>query len=98
METIELELDVALFSSDVVARTAHRYTGDYYVELSCLASTHRVRLTPRRPDVLTHQLLQRFHTDACDDRLRERVWQQTGELHTVLIRAALLQASPETPT
>lgn len=98
METIELELDAALFSSDVVARTAHRYTADYYVELGSQAAAYRVRLTPRRPDVVTHQLLERFHTDACDDRLRERVWQQTGELHTVLMRAALLQASPENPT
>lgn len=98
MEIIELELDAALFSSDVVARTAHRYSAEYYVELAVDGAVHRVRLTPRRSDVKTDHLLKRFHTDACDDRLRERVWQQTGELYTVLMRAALIQASPETAT
>ena len=98
METIELELDAAMFSSDVLARTGRRYTADDFVERTRLASVHRVRSTPRRPDVLSEQFCEHFHTDACDDRLRERVWQQTGELHTVLMRTALLQASPETPT
>ena len=32
MDAIEIILDGGLFSADVVARAAHRYTGDYYAE------------------------------------------------------------------
>lgn len=31
MDSIELQLDVLLFDADVIARTAYRYSGDFYV-------------------------------------------------------------------
>lgn len=94
MKRIELELDAQFFSKDVIARTVYRYSGDYFVQVECMATTHRVSLSPRRPDINTSDLAERFQTDACDDRLREQIAVQTGDLQRLLMRAAIERAAP----
>jgi His-Xaa-Ser system protein HxsD len=94
MDAIEIILDGGLFSADVVARAAHRYTGDYYAETVSTPAGALVRLTPKTDHVSTALLAERFRNDALDERLRERVRTETGELHTSLVRAALQQAAP----
>ncbi|MBF6024814.1 hypothetical protein [Lysobacter niastensis] len=94
MGTIEIEMDRGLFTPDVIARTAHRYTADYFVEVSAAGGSIVVRLTPKGPSVDTEHLAQRFCNDALDDRLRAAVAEQTTELHTALVRAALGEAQP----
>jgi His-Xaa-Ser system protein HxsD len=94
MNAIEIVLDGGLFSVDVVACTAHRYTSDYFVETVSTTSDVFVRLTPKADNVSSHLLAERFRNDALDERLRERIRAETGELHTTLVRAALQQATP----
>jgi His-Xaa-Ser system protein HxsD len=94
VNAIEIVLDGGLFSVDVIARTAHRYTGDYFVETVSTPSGALVRLTPKTDSLSFHLLAERFRNDALDERLRERVRTETSELHTALIRAALQQATP----
>lgn len=94
MNAIEIVLDGGLFSVDVIARTAHRYTGDYFVETVSTPSGALVRLMPKTASTSSHLLAERFRNDALDERLRELVRAETGELHTALVRAALLQTAP----
>lgn len=92
MDGIELELDAQFYSADVITRTTYRYSGDYYVRVDSTPTAFRVTLTPRTPDIDTSYLVERFQTDACDDRLREQVAMQTGDLQSLLMRAALERA------
>jgi His-Xaa-Ser system protein HxsD len=94
MNVIEIVLDGSLFSVDVIARTAHRYTGDCFVETVSTPSGTLVRLTQKTDSLSFHLLAERFRNDALDERLRERIRTETGELHTALVRAALQQATP----
>lgn len=94
MDALELTIDRALFSPEVLARTAHRYSADFYVKLDTTAEHVRVRLQAKRAGVDTCNLAERFHTDALDDRLRAIVAAQTHDLQVVLTRAALTQAEP----
>lgn len=93
MNAIEIVLDGDLFSVDVVARTAHRYTGDYFVEIVSTTPV-MVRLKPKTDNINFHLLAERFRNDALDELLRERIRLETSELHTALVRAALTQATP----
>ncbi len=98
MNAIEIVLDGSLFSVDVIACTAHRYTGDYFVETVSTTSDVLVRLTPKTGNVSSHLLAERFRNDALDERLRERVRTETSELHTALVRVALQQAASSPTT
>jgi hypothetical protein len=94
MNAIEIVLDGGLFSVDIIACTAHRYTGDYFVETVSTTSDVLVRLTPKTDNVSSHLIAERFRNDALDERLRERVRAETGELHVALVLVALQQAAP----
>jgi len=98
MQAIEIVLDDGLFSVDVIARTAHRYTGDYFVETLSTSSGALIRLAPKTDSISSHLLAERFRNDALDERLRERIRAETGELHTTLVRAALERVAPLTTT
>lgn len=93
----QVGLSIALgevFPIEVVARTAHRYTDNYFVEINDDAGAIRVDLIPRTEDVPTDGVEHRFRNDLLDDLLREKVRVQTAELHAVLAEAALRQARP----
>lgn len=94
MDAIELTLDQALFTAEVLLRTAHRYTADYYVDVRASADSILVRLTPKRADLDNADLALRFCNDALDDRLRIAVAAQTNDLQATLVRAALEEAQP----
>ena len=85
-----------VFTRDVVARTAHRYTGDFFVEINAEAAGIQVRLVPKKGGVSIDDIERHFRNDLLDDLLRERVRTQTAELHVVLAQAALRQAQPRT--
>ena len=97
MATVDVYLDGAIFSNEVVARAAHRYTNEYFVEIESHPSRPLVRLTPKGAKTDTTELTERFRNDALDESLRERVRIETSELQTVLIRAALQQVKPKAP-
>lgn len=95
MDAIELSFERGLFSADVLARTAHRYSGDYFVDLSSAGASLVVRLQPKAGVALDPMLSARFRNDALDDRLRAQVSSQTSDLQATLIHAALSEAWPQ---
>lgn len=98
MHAIEIVLDGGLFSADVIARTAHRYTSDYFVEILSAPLGMLVRLTPKTDSTSPHLLAERFRNDVLDERLRERIRAETADLHTALVRAALHPVAPACTT
>ena len=96
MNTIKIHMDANLFSAEVVARTAHRHTDAFYVEIESQRDTFLLRLTPKDDDVSLEGLEQKVRNDALDERLRERVRSETSELQATLVRVALQQTAPAT--
>lgn len=94
MDAIEIRLDSVLFSADVVARTAYRYTVDFYTTVETDESSVVVRLVPRSRTVDVNHISERFQTDALDERMREQIRAETTDLHAALVQAALSQALP----
>lgn len=94
MAPIRLSMDAGFFSAEVIARTAHRYTDHFFVELTSSDDVHVVILIPKRDDVDSTGLEGRFRNDALDERLRERIKAETANLHVSLVQAALGQAMP----
>ncbi len=98
MDAIEVRLERALFSDDVVARTAHRYTSDFFARIRVEDSLWVVNLAPKSDAACTDRLSERFETDALDECLRERIRAQTQDIHTALVEAALREMlSPDRP-
>jgi His-Xaa-Ser system protein HxsD len=86
---IEIVFDNRLFTPDVIARTAHRYTDAFFVEISLSHDGVLVHLTPKQPSANIEGVTARFRNDALDDRLRARIEEQTRELQATLTDAAL---------
>jgi His-Xaa-Ser system protein HxsD len=94
---IEIAFDDRLFMPDVIARTAHRYTSDFLIDVSLHPGSIIVRLTPKGPATDIQDVIERFRNDALDDKLRAQVSSQTNDLHATLVRAALRAADPSSP-
>lgn len=94
MDAICIDVDVGVFSPDVISRTAHRYTGDFFVEVALSAPPCHVALTPKRSDVDTAHLALRFGNDLLDERLRACIRDETAGLQIALVQAALREAIP----
>jgi len=93
MATIRLFMDHGLFSAEVIARTAHRYTDRFFVELAYSDGAYTVALTSKQDHVDLTGIEGRFRNDALDEQLRERVRAETTDLHVSLVQAALRQAA-----
>ena len=94
MATVQFSMDAGLFSAEVIARTAHRCTSHFFVEIVCSDNAHTIVLTPKHEGVDLANIEGRFRNDALDERLRERIRTETAELQVTLIQAALRQAAP----
>ncbi|WP_156087736.1 MULTISPECIES: hypothetical protein [unclassified Lysobacter] len=97
MDAIHIMVDVGVFSPDVIARAAHRHTGDCFVDLALSAASSHVVLTPKHADVDTTRLASRFNNDLLDERLRDLIRGETADLQTALVQAALREATPRDP-
>jgi His-Xaa-Ser system protein HxsD len=86
---IEVELDREIFSGEVVARTAHRFSGRYQIEIISTATTFRVTLLSKGEPENAQEVASAFRNEALDERLRESTRTQTSDLQAVLLRAAL---------
>lgn len=84
----------SIFSEDVIARTAHRYTNFFHITVHGTASEIGVVLVPHEGVELPVNLEARFKDDALDERLRQIVREETKDLHAELIRAALRESLP----
>lgn|GEM_PF-938365 len=91
---IEVVFHCQLFSQDVVARTAHRYTADFFVDVTVRGDSIVVCLTPKTSSMDCQDIEGRFRNDALDDRLRAEVVKQTRDIHAALVQAALSGAHP----
>ncbi len=94
MSSEEVRLDRALFGDEVIARTAHRYTGDFYVDIEFDGNAALIRLSPKTDVVDLHRLQERFRNAALDEKLREHVRNETSDLQLLLINAALHESAP----
>lgn len=93
MERSQYIVDRLLFSDEVVARAAHRHTGQATVAMTIQGDSLAVAFSPLDRKVpLPPDLLERFARDLLDERLRASVRAETAGLQEELIRAALLQA------
>jgi His-Xaa-Ser system protein HxsD len=89
MELTEVRLERALFSEDVVTRTAHRYTGNFFARIRIDDPHWVISLIPKNAESTLDELVARFENDALDELLRERIRTQTHEIHSTLVSAAL---------
>lgn len=89
MSTIEVRFDPLFFSSEAVARAAHRYTDDYFVQIESGISELIVRLDPKGDEVDTSRAVEYLGNAVLDEQLRAHVRRETSELHAVLVEAAL---------
>ncbi|GHH61462.1 hypothetical protein [[Pseudomonas] boreopolis] len=94
MESSQYVVDRRLYSDEVVARAAHRYTGQVNVVLTIQGDGLVVVFTALDGGPLPADLSGRFSQDLLDERLRALVRAETAWLQQDLIRAALLQAQP----
>jgi His-Xaa-Ser system protein HxsD len=94
MDAIRIDVDVGMFSLDVIARAAHRYTGEFFVDIALSPPPARVAFTLKHADTDVELLALRFGNDLLDERLRAYIREETADLHTILTQAALREASP----
>ncbi|WP_295558137.1 hypothetical protein [uncultured Stenotrophomonas sp.] len=94
MERSQFTIDRALYSDDVAARAAHRYTGEFGVEVRSQGGNLTVIFWSLDDSELPENLWVRFSRDLLDERLRATVRAETGGLQQELLRAALHQAQP----
>ncbi|AMJ56608.1 MULTISPECIES: hypothetical protein [Stenotrophomonas] len=91
MESSQYVVDRRLYSDDVVARAAHRYTGKHKVELRIEGDTIVASFeSPSLPEDIDAS----FARDLLDERLRAQVRAETAGLQEELLKAALAQAQP----
>lgn len=94
MERSQFTIDRALYSDDVAARAAHRYTGELGVEVRSQGANLIVGFWSLDGSKLPEDLWARFSRDLLDERLRAAVRAETSGLQQQLLRAALNQAQP----
>lgn len=94
MERSQYIVDRRLYSDEVVARAAHRYTGRLVVEIQMEADALLVIFSDDSGAPLPSDLRSRFARDLLDERLRAAVRLETQGLQQELIRAALVEAQP----
>lgn len=94
MERSQFTIDRALYSDDVAARAAHRYTAKFGVELRSLGANIAIVFWSMDGAKLPENLWTQFSQDLLDERLRAVVRAETSELKQELIRAALNLAQP----
>lgn len=97
MERSQFTIDRALYSDDVAARAAHRYTGELGVEVRSQCANLIVGFWSLDGSKLPEDLWARFSRDLLDERLRAAVRAETSRLQQELLRAALNQAQPVMP-
>ncbi|MEM1489204.1 hypothetical protein SH041_14040 [Stenotrophomonas geniculata] len=97
MERSQFIIDRALYSDDVAARAAHRYTGQLGIEVRCQGANLIVGIWSPDGCTVPEDIWARFSRDLLDERLRAAVRAETSGLQQELLRAALNQAQPAVP-
>ncbi len=96
MERSQFTIDRELYSDDVAARAAHRYTGEFGVEVRSQGAHLTVIFWSLDGSELPENLWARYSRDLLDECLRASVRAETSGLQQELLRAALNQAQPVT--
>lgn len=94
MERSQFIIDRTLYSDDVTARAAHRYTNRFGVELRSQNENLFALFWSLDGSRLPDDLWAAFSRDLLDERLRAVVRAETTGLQQELLRAALNQAIP----
>lgn len=72
MAPVQFLMDTGLFSVEVPARTAHRYTDQLFLNLACPDIGCSIPLVPKHEDVETIDVEGGFRSPTLDERLRRR--------------------------
>jgi His-Xaa-Ser system protein HxsD len=96
MDSSEFIIDRRLYSDEVATRAAHRYSGEYCVEILPHQEGLSVSFASHDGSPVPLGLRSRFFNDLLDENLRAMVRRETRGLHQELVRAALAQALPTT--
>lgn len=94
MERSQYNVDRRLYSDEVVARAAHRYTAQINTALEIHGESLAVIFWVAEGQSLPSGLTEQFSRDLLDERLRASVRAETAGLQQELIRAALLHGQP----
>ena len=94
MERSQYIIDRALYTDDQIGRAAHRYTGQFGVELQIHGSNIAVIFWSLDGSELPEHLWAKFSRDLLDERLRAAIRTETAGLQQELLRAALTHAQP----
>ena len=94
--SIRLQFDMRIYSVDAILRTAYKFTDAYYVWLereahsteSCLVFIRAKRATASMESVSGE-----FSNELIDQRLRERLEQQFGQLRTLITAQAFSEGN-----
>ena len=91
-----LEIDRALFSMDALLRTAYKFTDRCHVFIQ----THETRadrwlvvMRPKDPSLTADQVGGDFSNELIDQRLRERLEQQFGDVRTLIVAQAFAEGN-----
>ncbi|MDM4772931.1 His-Xaa-Ser system protein HxsD [Solimonas sp. SE-A11] len=93
-DTTNISVDGSMYSLAAIQRTAHRFTGQFWIEISRRDDGFAVALKPRAQATNTDSLRQEFFTALLDESLREQILDQTREIRDTLVRKAFMGAQP----
>jgi His-Xaa-Ser system protein HxsD len=93
-DSISIAVDGSMYSLAAVQRAAHRFTGEFWVEISRRDDGYTVALTPRVKGPVSSSPNREFATALLDESLREQILDQTREIRDTLVRKAFVGAQP----
>jgi His-Xaa-Ser system protein HxsD len=91
---LAFSVDLRLFTSEAVLRAAYKFTDRCHIFLQSGASDH-ILMAMMRPKqgVATDPLVGEFANELLDQRLRERLEQQFGNLRTLIVAQAFSEGN-----
>jgi His-Xaa-Ser system protein HxsD len=90
---VALQIDLALYSVDAVMRTAYKFTDRCYLFLSRAGGSLIAAIVPKRKDADLEDLLGQFSNELIDQRLRESLDQQFGQVRTLIVAQAFAEGN-----
>lgn len=90
---VALQVDLALYSVDAVIRAAYKFTDRCYLFLSRSGGSLIAAIVPKRKDADLEDLLGQFSNELIDQRLRESLDQQFGQVRTLVVAQAFAEGN-----
>ncbi len=85
-------VDLAVYTLEVVLKSAYRFTGRCYLHLQQSGSVVEVRMRPKQEQVDPDVPVREFFNDLLDQRLRGVLASETAEVRNLIMAHALSRA------